>query len=104
MDIAKLRSILGELRFDRDAIFMGYALEWRKKVWMSGGAGYVLSSKAFTDLMAFLNRERSQFFSKKAFNQVISYSFSLFFLFFKGKSAAKGKKRFSKILEMVYFR
>ena len=83
MDIAKLRSILGELRFDRDAIFMGYALEWRKKVWMSGGAGYVLSSKAFTDLMAFLNRERSQFFSKKAFNQVISYSFSLL-PFFQG--------------------
>lgn len=56
VDVPKLRSILGRLSKE-DAIFMGYALKWKQRIWMSGGAGYVLSAKTFRELIAFLKAD-----------------------------------------------
>ncbi len=40
------------------SIYMGYALKLSERVWMSGGAGYVLSRQAYQDLIAFLRQNK----------------------------------------------
>ena len=61
----KLKKILGKLNPSKDAIFMGYALKWHQSVWMSGGAGYVVSSKAFQEMITFLKAKEDEFLTLK---------------------------------------
>ena len=54
VDMVALRTAILPKVGSNDVTFLGYALKWQGKVWMSGGAGYLLSAKAFNHMIPFL--------------------------------------------------
>ena len=81
----KLKKILGKLNPSKDAIFMGYALKWHQSVWMSGGAGYVVSSKAFQEMLNLLKDKEDEFLTLKVKVRTVPGRLNDFLAFYEAK-------------------